>query len=83
MELKWEGPEQRSQTPVTPVRACTNLVAWFWVVLEGGLSLSCLRAGCVWTEVQHAPETREEGRSVKLKESTTVRTHLNMRRRPG
>lgn len=38
--------------------------------------MSCLRVRCVWTEVQSAPETREAGRSVKLKEGTTVMIHL-------
>ena len=60
--------------------ACTNLVAWVWAELEGGLSWSCLRAGCVWSEVQSAPETREEGRSVKLKEGTTVMIQMNTQR---
>lgn len=60
----------------TPAPAYTNLVAWVWVELEGGLSLSCLRVGCVWTEVQSAPETQKAGHSVKLKEGTTVMIHL-------
>lgn len=38
--------------------------------------MSCLRVGCVWTEVQSAPETQEVGCSVKLKEGTTVMIHL-------
>lgn len=53
--------------------AHTNLVAWVLEVLEGGLSSSCQRVECVWTEVQSALETREEeegGRPAKLKEGT-------------
>lgn len=38
--------------------------------------MSCLRVGCVWTEVQSALETQDEGRSVKLKEGTTVMIHV-------
>lgn len=55
-----------SHTPTA--LACTNLVVWVWALLEGGLSLSCLRVGSVWTEVQSAAEVREAGRCLKVKE---------------
>ena len=38
--------------------------------------MSCLRVGCVWTEVQSAPEMQDEGHSVKLQEGTTVMIHV-------
>lgn len=31
--------------------ACTNFAIWVWEVLEGGLSLSCLRVGYIWDGV--------------------------------
>ncbi len=77
VEMRKRETRRAQAAPVTPTTpACTNLVAWVWAVLEGGLSLSFLRVECVRTEVQTAPETWEVERSVKLKEGTTVITHL-------
>ena len=76
--MRWKETRlaQAGSSHTLALWACTNLVAWVWAVLEGGLSLSCLRVGCVWTEVLSAPETQEVGHSVKLKEGTTVMIHL-------
>lgn len=67
-----EVPGERRQRH-TPILPSTNLVAWVWAVLVGGLSWSFLRAGYVCTGVQSAPGSRGEGRPVKLEEGTTGR----------